>query len=76
MATITAATVRGRGMTTNTAEAFACGWDEGAKGTAAETAREAGARYPEFTSDEVTAYLNGADDGAKGDRFRLDGGRR
>jgi hypothetical protein len=55
---------------------FALGWYESRFGRMrCATAREAHDLHPELTGDEVALYLNGAEDGAKGDRFRLDGGR-
>ena len=55
------------------AEAFIRGWHDGALGVGADCARAAHDQYPEYTAEEVSAYLNGAGDGARGDRYRLDG---
>ena len=54
--------------------AFAEGWLSGAYGQPASTARQVGERYPTMIGAEITAYLNGAEDGGRGDRFRLDMG--
>ena len=51
---------------------FATGWREGALGVAPDTNRGVSARYPDMSSDEITAYLNGAEDGRAGDRWRMD----
>ena len=53
-------------------QAFARGFDDGAAGRAAATARQAAERFPAYGDLDVTVYLNGAEDGARGDRFRLD----
>ena len=52
--------------------AFGLGWAHGAEGTALRTHREVETTYPLWGYAEATAYLNGADDGERGDRFRLD----
>lgn len=51
---------------------FAEGFNDASLGVALQTAREVETRYPEFRHMETTLYLNGAEDGARGDRFRLD----
>lgn len=52
---------------------FAQGFFHGVLGIAAETAREVEERFPDYTeSTLVTVYLNGAEDGKRGDPFRLD----
>jgi hypothetical protein len=55
-----------------TAAAFIMGWYEGALGIGAETASDALERHPELAASDVDSYLNGVDDGRRGDRFRLD----
>jgi len=55
------------------AAAFTAGWYDGALGTGADCARAAHDRYPEYSAEEVSVYLNGVGDGARGDRYRLDG---
>lgn len=57
-----------------TAQVFAQGWHEGALGIAPDTARKVSELYPDFSVEEVTVYMNGAEDGRMGDRWRLDGG--
>ena len=52
--------------------AFSKGWHEATLGAAYSTAHEVLTGSPEYSSLEVDAYLNGAQDGALGDRFRLD----
>ena len=52
--------------------AFSKGWHEAALGAAYQTAREVLIGSPEYSGLEVDAYLNGAQDGTLGDRFRLD----
>ena len=51
--------------------AFAEGWLSGAYGRPAETPREVSSRYPDMGGAEVSAYLNGVEDGTRGDQFRL-----
>ena len=53
-------------------QAFSKVWHESVLGVAYRTAREVLIGLPEYSSLEVDAYLNGAQDGALGDRFRLD----
>ena len=53
--------------------AFSKGWHDAALGGAYETARETLIGSPEYTSLEVDAYLNGAEDGRLNERMRLDG---
>lgn len=53
-------------------QVFAQGWADAAAGGACETVREVLARWPRYGSMETTLYLNGAEDGGRGDRFRLD----
>ena len=51
---------------------FAEGFNDATLGVAMQTAREVETRYPEFGHMEATLYLNGVEDGTRGDRFRLD----
>lgn len=53
-------------------EVFALGFSDGIRGNAAQTAREVYDRHPLYGSTEATLYLNGAEDGARGDRYRLE----
>lgn len=57
-------------MTTNSA--FIQGWYEGAMGHGCRTLREALERHPDYTGAEITAHLNGVEDGEQGDTFRRD----
>ena len=52
--------------------AFLDGWYEGAMGHGCRTPREAETRHPDWTSAEITAHLNGVDDGERNDTFRRD----
>jgi hypothetical protein len=52
--------------------AFAQGWYDGALGIAPNTAREVAKMYPHLTMDQIDVYLNGAEDGRRSDRWRLD----
>lgn len=52
-------------------EVFAAGWRAGASGPAMSPA-EVERVHPSFDDLDVRVYLNGAADGARGDRFRLD----
>ena len=61
-------------MTRRECDAFEHGWADGAAGRAYQTAREVLERLP-YDSERAAAYLNGAEDGRAGDRFRLDGGK-
>ena len=58
------------------AEAFIRGWHDGALGVGADCARAAHDAYPDYSAEEVSVYLNGVGDGARGDRYRLDGSLR
>ena len=53
-------------------QAFAKGWYEGALGIALHTSRGVATLYPELSGAEIDCYLNGAEDGRAGDRWRLD----
>ena len=57
----------------NEQAAFHEGWHAGALGIAAETPRQVAETHPTFSDGEITCYLNGAEDGARGDRTRLYG---
>ena len=51
--------------------AFAAGYYEASIQPKADTVREVLDIHPEYTADEVDAYLNGRDDGLAGDTFRI-----
>jgi hypothetical protein len=51
---------------------FARGFADGAAGIACETRRKASERFPMLGDLDLTVYLNGAEDGARGDRYRLE----
>ena len=54
--------------------AFMTGYHDGRNWLVSpESAREALAKYPDFTAGQIEAYLNGCDDGRRGDTFRLAG---
>jgi hypothetical protein len=51
---------------------FEDGFRNGAEGTAAKSAREVSELHPSWDDMMGTVYLNGAEDGARGDTFRRD----
>ncbi len=57
---------------------FRLGWDDGAQARATGgsliSPREAETRHPSLNGIEIAVYLNGFEDGFRGDTFRLDGG--
>lgn len=61
---------------THDGKAFCTGWREGhelrrALGIQHRSYRDAVAAHPYYTASEIEAYLNGFEDGAQGDTFRL-----
>ena len=53
-----------------TKTAFMLGWQDGAKAKRHITRRQAERTLAGWAPDATEAYLNGHDDGVKGDRFR------
>jgi len=51
--------------------AFVQGWQDCEAETDGLTPRTVAQDYPKYSAAEVNAYLNGADDCATGDTFRL-----
>ncbi|MBF8297377.1 MAG: hypothetical protein HW395_34 [candidate division NC10 bacterium] len=58
--------------TMNTKAVFALGYYDGVAGRACRTIRATLTRYPTLTAEQASIYLNGAEDGELGDRWRLD----
>lgn len=50
---------------------FEAGWRDGEDGSATMTYRAVSEEHPSWPDDSIRVYLNGAEDGARGDHFRL-----
>jgi len=54
-----------------TAEMFRMGWNYGKELGEVWTARQVETAWPLLTREQVSVYINGMEDGAKGDTWRL-----